>query len=162
MKLKPLPIFSYQYGSPCHFNRFKVYYQSDESADDGEGEILLIIPKNPQPNVSDGVESAVGEVHGNTAVIDLHGLDEPDGMFHSDDVSKLTLCCCECCHQKSCHWLSKILCNVFPQTNTANQFFTPRMFSAYHHEGYRACVEANADDFLRAVITERQQCASCE
>ena len=144
---KPLPCFSYQCCSHCHFNRFKVYYQSDESGDDSEGEILLIIPKRSQPDVSNRVEE--------TADFNLDGFDEPEGMLHVD-VSKLTLCCCECCHRKSYQWLSKILCNVFPQTNTANQFFTPRMFLAYHHEGYQACAEANADDFLRTVITERQ------
>ena len=62
---------------------------------------------------------------------------------------ELTFCCCECCHQKSCYDFSKCLCNVFPQHSTANQFFTPRMFEAYHEEGRRACEEAKAYDFLK-------------
>lgn len=36
----------------------------------------------------------------------------------------------------------KCLDNEFPQHSTANQFFTPRMFEAYHEEGIRACEDA--------------------
>ena len=66
---------------------------------------------------------------------------------------ELTWCCCECCHSKSClcTCLSTCLCNEFPQHNTANQFFTPRMFEAYHQEGRRACEEAKANEFLKTV-----------
>ena len=97
-----------------------------------------------------------------TLDVDPYPFDEPDGLHQGmvlkeDDVSKLTLCCCECCHQKACYGLSKMFCNVFPQHNTANQFFTPRMFSAYHREGYRACVEANAGGFLNDVGAKRLQ-----
>ena len=42
------------------------------------------------------------------------------------------------------------MCGAFPQHITANQFFTPRMFRAYHCEGYNACMEANAADFLNS------------
>ena len=137
-----------------YFNRFKVYYQRDKFGDGSEGEILLIAPREPQQGVSDKEDE--------TAVIDLHDLDEHKGVQHwgklkDDNVSELTLCCCECCHRKSCQWLSKILCNVFPQHITANQFFTPRMFSSYHREGYRACAEANADGFLKDVVVQRRQ-----
>ena len=151
-----LPIYgspSAQYLSPIHFSvnscfcRFKVRYQRDEFGDDGEGEILLLAPRDPQQGVSDEMDGSVA--------VDLYPFDEPDGLHHGmvlleDDVSKLTFCCCECCHQKACQRLSNIFCNAFPQHNTANQFFTPRMFSAYHREGYRACVEANADGFLKS------------
>ena len=66
---------------------------------------------------------------------------------------ELTWCCCECCHSKSClcTCLSTCLCNEFPQHNTANQFFTPRMFEAYHQEGRRACEKAKANEFLKTV-----------
>ena len=66
---------------------------------------------------------------------------------------ELTWCCCECCHSKSClcPYLSTCLCNKFPQHNTVNQFFTPRMFEAYHREGRRACEEAKANEFLKTV-----------
>ena len=62
---------------------------------------------------------------------------------------ELTFCCCECCHKKSCHEFSKLLCNAFPQHSTANQFFTPRMFEAYHEEGRRAYDEAEVYDVLK-------------
>ena len=64
---------------------------------------------------------------------------------------ELTWCCCERCHSKSClcFRLSTCLCNEFPQHNTVNQFFTPRMFEAYHREGRRACEEAKANEFLK-------------
>ena len=52
--------------------------------------------------------------------------------------------------QKSClNGLSELLCHKFPNHSTANQFFTPLMFSAYHREGFRACVEAEAAEFLK-------------
>ena len=51
--------------------------------------------------------------------------------------------CCECCHIKPCCSYS---CLTFPRHLTANQFYTPSMFTAYHREGYRACMEC--DDFL--------------
>ena len=65
----------------------------------------------------------------------------------SEDIQseELTWCCCECCHSKSCHRMSECCCNAFPQHSTANQFFTPRMFEAYHEEGRRACEEADKE-----------------
>ena len=110
----------------------------------------------PRNSISEITISDNGSV-----AIDLPLLEKPDelrpGMVRGiEDVKELTLCCCECCHTPSCHRLSKIFCNVFPQHNTANQFFTPRMFSAYHWEGYRACAEAKADGFLTEVCTESQ------
>ena len=66
-----------------------------------------------------------------------------------EEVDKLTFCCCECCNKKSClSGLSELFCDKFPNTSTANQFFTPLQFSAYHREGYRACIEAQAAEFL--------------
>ena len=86
----------------------------------------------------------------------LHRVDQPDGgtFIPDDEVDKLTLCCCECCHCQACEWLSKKCCYAFPQHNTANQFFTSRMFSAYQEEGNRACEDANAVGFLKG---EREQ-----
>ena len=62
----------------------------------------------------------------------------------ADEVDSLTFCCCECCHSIKCQKLSSVMYGAFPQHNTVNQFFTPRMFEAYHREGYNACVEAEA------------------
>ncbi|XP_078363487.1 uncharacterized protein LOC144647572 [Oculina patagonica] len=130
--------------------KFKVRYRSDEFGEVGEGEILLIVPRDPHHGVRD-------EMGGNCST-NLHPFDAPDGVFFTqDEANKLTLCCCECCHRQACQGLSKICCNVFPQHSTANQFFTSRMFSAYHCEGYRACVDADAAGFLRSGDRERQQ-----
>ena len=50
-----------------------------------------------------------------------------------------------------CDWKSRCLCCAsflaFPRHTTGNQFFTPRLFTVYHREGYRACMEC--DDFLK-------------
>ena len=55
-------------------------------------------------------------------------------------------CCSSCC---SCRCISERLLGKFPHHITANQFFTPDTFSAYHREGYAACVEAGVADFLK-------------
>ena len=54
------------------------------------------------------------------------------------------------CHSSSniLQWISGKLCLGFPSTSTINQFFTPSLFTAYHREGYRACVESGAEEFL--------------
>ncbi|KAL9981889.1 hypothetical protein ACROYT_G010652 [Oculina patagonica] len=137
-------------GGKQRYYKFKVRYQSDEFGEEGEGEILLIVPRNPQHGVNDGMD-------GNRST-NLHPFDAPDGVFFTqDEVNNLTLCCCECCYRQACQGLSKICCNVFPQHSTANQFFTSKMFSAYHCEGYGACVDANAVGFLRNGDKEREQ-----
>ena len=69
----------------------------------------------------------------------------------ADEVDSLTFCCCDRCHGNTLQGLSTAMCGAFPQHITANQFFTPRMFRAYHSEGYNACVEAEAAEFLGAV-----------
>ena len=79
---------------------------------------------------------------------------EPEDIPSKEKNKELTFCCCECCHRKSslCAGLSTCLCNAFPQHKTVNQFFTPRMFEAYHEEGRRACEEAKADEFLKILL----------
>jgi hypothetical protein len=66
-----------------------------------------------------------------------------------DDVKDIEGCpggigCCEFCHNNCCD--SCGYCPKFPRHPTANQFYTPAVFTAYHREGYRACMEC--DDFL--------------
>ena len=104
-------------------NRFKVHYdEENDSHPKRDGEIILLVPR------------------------------KNEDIWSKEEKEELT-CCCECCHCKSClcACLSKCLCNAFPQHSTANQFFTPRMFQAYHEEGSRACEEAKADVFLQTV-----------
>ena len=84
---------------------------------------------------------------------DVKGL--RNGMIlHQDDVDNLTFCCCECCNGHQCCGLSNFCCNTFPQHKTVNQFFTARMFEAYHREGYRACVEAEQDGFMEHIVKQ--------
>lgn len=114
---------------------------------DEAGEILLITPRHP----SDGIPCAKKPYEYTPPLHQFdprHGLD--GGMvLKKEEVDNLTLCCCECCHGEQFCGLSEFCCNIFPQHNTANQFFTSRMFAAYHREGYRACVEAEKDDFMK-------------
>ncbi|XP_078355312.1 uncharacterized protein LOC144639922 [Oculina patagonica] len=139
-------------GEKSHYYKFKVRYQSDEFGEEGEGEILLIVPRDPQRH------GGVGDRMDGNRSTNLYPFDAPDGVFFTqDDVNNLTLCCCECCHRQACQGLSKICCNVFPQHSTANQFFTSRMFSAYHCEGYCACVDANAVAFIKDGEREEEQ-----
>ena len=110
--------------------------------------MLLIAPRKPDEGNNDVVD---GIFDPTPPFDDVDGL-QGNGMVLSEgDVNKLTFCCCECCHDHPCCGVSNFCCNVFPQHTTANQFFTPRMFEAYHREGYRACVEAEQDDFMKYI-----------
>ena len=127
--------------------RFKVHYyeKGDEHIGDskvGEGEVILIAPRHPNKGIqqSKHEKKALQEVK-----YDLEaGKWGSDPYLKAAEVDSLTGCCCECCHKSWC----PSCCGVFPQHKTINQFFTPTMFSAYHREGYRACVEADATNFL--------------
>ena len=135
--------------------RFKVVYfekedKYSEGAKVGEGEILLISPRHPNKGVHREEPVSWKETLRDIDV-DLEAArwgESPQQV--ADEVDDLTFCCCECCHSAKCQKLSNCLCGVFPEHITANQFFTPRMFSAYHREGYNACVEAEAAEFLGA------------
>lgn len=137
----------------ANINRFKVHYYEKEDlytegTKAGEGEILLISPRHP----SKGIKTEE-PVTWKEALRDID-VDLEAGNWGecprqtAQEVDVLTFCCCECCHGNKCQDTSKAMCGVFPQHVTANQFFTPRMFSAYHREGYSACVEAEAAEFL--------------
>lgn len=133
--------------------RFKVHYYEngtvlEEARKVDEGEILLVSPRHPDKGIKrqecvtwkeslPDVDLEAGE-WGLGPQLDARGAD------------RLTFCCCERCHGDSLQWLSKMMCGTFPQHTTANQFFTPLMFAAYHSEGYNACVEAEAAEFLGA------------
>ena len=117
----------------------------------GEGEILLVSPRHPDKGTK-----RQERVTWKEALRDIH-VDLEAGKWGSgpqqdaQEVDSLTFCCCECCHGSTFQGLSNAMCGAFPQHITANQFFTPRMFRAYHSEGYNACVEAEAAEFLGAV-----------
>ena len=110
--------------------------------------MLLIAPRKPDEGNNEVVD---GIFDPTSPFDDVDGLQGNGMVLGEGDVNKLTFCCCECCHGHPCCGVSNFCCNIFPQHNTANQFFTPRMFEAYHREGYRACVEAEQDDFMKYI-----------
>ncbi|XP_068720032.1 uncharacterized protein [Montipora capricornis] len=130
--------------------RFKVeYHELTENEDEkvGEGEILYILPRHPGqglPWEGRKWDEIIDEIK-----IDIEADRWGSGPeMDAHEVDRLTCCCCECCHCYALKLLSEPWCGVFPNHGTANQFFTPAMFSAYHREGYRACMEARASEFL--------------
>lgn len=136
-------------------SRFKVTYYSldpDEGVEKkaGEGEILLIAPRHPTKGVQTKEhvtwKDALHDIN-----VDLEAGQWGTGPeLDAAEVDRLTFCCCECCHSMCCRRVSHWCCGTFPGHLSANQFFTPALFSAYHREGYRACVEAEAVEFLSA------------
>ena len=141
--------------------RFKVhYYEKDnehgEDKKGDEGEVILIAPRHPENGIPQHRDRVIQEEDWRNIVGSGDWGPGPD--LEAAEVDRLTGCCCECCHcdsccvcsctNKCCSCLRKCCWGVFPQHSTANQFFTPAMFSAYHREGYRACVEADAANFL--------------
>ena len=130
--------------------RFKVeYHELTENEDEkvGEGEILYILPRHPGqglPWEGRKWDEIIDEIK-----IDIEADRWGSGPeMDAHEVDRLTCCCCECCHCHALKLLTEPWCGVFPNHRTANQFFTPAMFSAYHREGYRACMEARASEFL--------------
>ena len=116
----------------------------------GEGEILLLAPRHPNKGMKQECvtwKEALGDINDDFKA----GKWGKWPQQNAEEVDSLTCCCCDCCQRS---WLQSLspdcLCGVFPRHSTANQFFTPRMFAAYHCEGYNACLEAEAAEFLGA------------
>ena len=143
-------------GRQPRYHRFKVQYydkKPDESYEKvSEGDIMIIAPRYPKygkPSLD--LENNWDQYHQDTG----ERLDEKEWgkgpVLSEDEVDRLTFCCCECCHSNSkiLQWISKKLCLGFPSTSTVNQFFTSSLYTAYHREGYRACVESGAEEFLK-------------
>lgn len=131
--------------------RFKVEYfdftDDGEREKVGEGEILYILPRHPEQGLP-GERRKWGEMTDEVQVDIEPGLWGTGPEVDPEEVDRLTFCCCECCHCYPVQVLSQLCCGVFPNHTTANQFYTPAMFSAYHREGYRACMESRAAEFL--------------
>lgn len=143
-------------GSQLSSYRFKVHYYDKNPSGDGkskvgEGEILFVAPRHPDKTVQNKLHETWGEVLRDTEVDLEAGFWGAGPELTAEEVDRLTFCCCEGCHGYKCRSLSEWMCGTFPQHSTANQFFTPAMFTAYHREGYRACMEANAAEFLTDV-----------
>ncbi|KAL9964155.1 hypothetical protein ACROYT_G027747 [Oculina patagonica] len=136
--------------------RFKVRYY-DKNPKGGylevsKGKIMIIAPRHPAYGVKPppDMETTWDQYTSDTGE-ELDAREWGLGpVLRAEEVDRLTFCCCEACHSSSnvLRWISGKLCSGFPSTSTANQFFTPSLFTAYHREGYRACVQAGAEEFL--------------
>ena len=138
-------------GKPRHFRFLVQYFKEEEDGTysmDGTGEVMIIAPRHPDKGVPprDRMGTTWAD-YGEDLDTNEWG---PGPVLSAEEVDRLTFCCCECCHTSvGCvSKISKMLCLGFPSTSTINQFFTPSLFTAYHREGYRACVESNAEEFL--------------
>ena len=134
--------------------RFKVqYYDQVDTKPISDGEILFVAPRHPCESIPLRPETGQPKPWKDFDMpleADKWG-DSPE--LTDLEADRLTFCCCTCCHRYSssccsCRCISERLLGKFPHHITANQFFTPDTFSAYHREGYAACVEAGVAGFL--------------
>ena len=114
----------------------------------GEGQILFISPRHPSRGIHTKEPVTWKEALRDIDVDLEAGLWGTGPELEADEVDRLTFCCCEACHSLHCHSISDYCCGSFPLHSTANQFFTPAMFAAYHREGYRSATEAEAVEFF--------------
>lgn len=153
--------------------RFQVHYYDEEGNNTSKGEILFIAPRHPsesiplktideQPkamNCDDSSERVSLTDNVSKRIPWDIELDHKDWGLSPElterEADRLTCCCCVCCHYYgSSHCVSDALLGRFPHHKTANQFFTPEMFSAYHREGYAACIEAKIESFFKDETTQ--------
>ena len=109
---------------------------------------MFIAPRHPNKTAQKKTFDSWGEVLRDIDVDLEAGHWGPGPELSAEEVDRLTFCCCECCHGNTCRGLSEWMCGAFPQHSTGNQFFTQAMFTSYHREGYRACMETEAAEFL--------------
>ena len=130
---------------------FKVHYSrkgdNERWQDVDEGHIFLIAPRG-QP--TERKESDEKDKKG-TSKAKLHAAWGSGPYLTENDIDDISGCpaglgCCDCCHSRHCVTNRCQSYLGFPRHATANQFFTPRMFAAYHREGYSACMAC--DEFV--------------
>ncbi|KAJ7392057.1 hypothetical protein OS493_015003 [Desmophyllum pertusum] len=142
------------------FYKFRVEYferkangLNDEKV--GDGEVMLILPRHPDEGKPTSADSSRTwddyTRHTTQPMSSKHWGAGPD--LEAGEVDRLNGCCCECCHVSCCKVCCGIFCGMFPHHVTLNQFFTPTMFSAYHREGYRACLDAELERFFSGTET---------
>ena len=137
-----------------HF-KFKVHYFDKDlntgvSRKVGEGVILFLAPRHPSDGIVVKQQTDWTEYEEDTG-LKMERKRWGDGPYLSEEeVSRLTGVCCGCCHCACCKGCSEPVLGRFPHHSTANQFFTPDQFSAYHREGYRSLIEGSLDEFLKA------------
>ena len=134
--------------------RFKVQYYDQAGDFVSDGEIRFVAPRHPSES-----KPLIPETKQPKPWKDFDIQLDSDKWGKSPELTdieadRLTFCCCSRCHCYgrsccSCRCISERLLGKFPHHITANQFFTPDIFSAYHREGYAACVEAGVAEFLK-------------
>ena len=144
---------------PRHY-RFLVRYFDKELdggyLEVGTGEVMIIAPRHPDNGVTPPADTSWAQYTRDTGEELDTTLWGPGPVLNAEDVDRLTFCCCESCHSSSkiLRWISDKLCVGFPHTSTVNQFFTSSLFTAYHREGYRACVESGAEEFFTGATND--------
>ncbi|CAH3128788.1 unnamed protein product [Porites lobata] len=137
------------------FYKFRVEYKDKkgntvDNEQTGKGEIMLILPRHPD----EGTPSPIGlarswEDYTRDTNQPMSGKKWGSGPdLEAGEVDRLTGCCCECCHVTCWRACCGVCCGIFPHHVTLNQFFTSAMYSAYHREGYRACLDAEIEHFF--------------
>ena len=131
--------------------RFKVQYYEMSDFEErlvGEGEVLLLMPRHPDEGISEFKDYKWSDLDGDGR-LDLDKSAWGSGpTLKASEVDRLSGCCFECCHWKPFNYILNPLMGRFPLHSTVNQMFTASQFSAYHREGYRACLEGEAAEFL--------------
>ena len=144
---------------PRHY-RFLVRYFDKELdggyLEVGTGEVMIIAPRHPDSGITPPADTSWAQYTRDTGEELDTTLWGPGPVLNAEDVDRLTFCCCESCHSSSkiLRWISDKLCVGFPHTSTVNQFFTSSLFTAYHREGYRACVESGAEEFFTGATND--------
>ena len=142
---------------------FRVHYYDAGNGEPTEGKIIYIAPRHPGESIPLTEEPSWKSFRSDDKLGKFHELWGRSPELSEEEANQLNWCCClrchrlkvkchcccDCCPKEICHWLSSLCLGKFPHHITANQFFTPEMFSAYHREGYAACVEAKIDKFLQ-------------
>ncbi len=139
-------------GKYSRYYKFRVHYydkdlRTNRSKMVGEGQIILLVPRHPhqcEQYEDDLTWRGMGDCRSRDIRPNRWG---HAPLLSADEVNQLTLACSECCHVSWYQCCSDPICGKFPHHVTANQFFTPAMFSAYHREGYMAAMDASAADF---------------
>ena len=145
--------------------RFKVqYYEKDDGGNKcvGEGVVLFLMPRHPNAGVRWLQDDEWSDFDGTKIDLD-ESVWGPGPILKASDVDRLGGCCFECCHSQLYSRITAPLLGRFPFHSTVNQMFTSSQHTAYHREGYHACVEAKAVEFLNEVgqnpevVTEQPQ-----
>ena len=141
-------VFSRHYQFRVHY--FEKDHDTGISKKVREGIILFLAPRHPSEGVIGDDSPSWAEYEEDTGIKLKSKRWGSSPYLSEEEVNSLTGACSTCCHCGCCKSCSEPILGRFPHHSTANQFFTPEQFSAYHREGYRSLIEGRLDDFLNA------------